>query len=607
MLRSVGGLAIFVGASAHRQFIGQIPNGDAFGAVWPAVGHVAPEPSQLPSGKEGFLRNPFGLDFAKHGFRWTPELCERDSDGDGLTNGQELGDPHCTWHAGMPAPQATQLSHPGLPHVALGELKSYWAGAKQRVANQTSSIAMNHGSMAPAIFYAHYINTPFWTLFCIGYRFFRKPGSHYPSFLWVCVLTYLIGHVGVFCGNHRCYSHSACKPTRAGHWVLGFLSMLAMQGPCTHWALYHRTHHRFCEQTPYDVHSPHIGGGEHGGFMWAQGTFFFFISDHVGYDGNKMSIIADLEMDPDIPAINKSASAHILAYFSTLALVAVAGTVYAAWTRRDRVRDLVHGGAVSAGCGKTKGMSCLAWECAAFALTGLTYYLLLPGCLSMQITSFVNSAVHMWGDMPYEDAMSAPCTTYNNAFLFWPMLGENWHNNHHGNPLSHSTWVEWYQVDFQGMSIRVLELLGLATDVQTVLPTKLRDGYTPLPFWSVCLSWAQMGVVMLMLTLTSRWLLCDEPFPWSTTKVSTDSTEPTKSLRCAPSEELRFAPSEEVLPLTDENDENRDEHSRAWTCVVLVAVTLIAVTIVAVIFVAIVLVAAVFLNLAEAFGLVKER
>ena len=27
----------------------------------------------------------------------TKELCQEDSDGDGLTNGEELGDPCCTW------------------------------------------------------------------------------------------------------------------------------------------------------------------------------------------------------------------------------------------------------------------------------------------------------------------------------------------------------------------------------------------------------------------------------------------------------------------------------------------------------------------------------
>lgn len=34
-------------------------------------------------------------DFAAAGYTWSKQLCDRDSDGDGFTNGMELGDPDC--------------------------------------------------------------------------------------------------------------------------------------------------------------------------------------------------------------------------------------------------------------------------------------------------------------------------------------------------------------------------------------------------------------------------------------------------------------------------------------------------------------------------------
>lgn len=37
------------------------------------------------------------------GNQWTLELCQRDSDGDGQTNGEELGDPDCIWKPGARA------------------------------------------------------------------------------------------------------------------------------------------------------------------------------------------------------------------------------------------------------------------------------------------------------------------------------------------------------------------------------------------------------------------------------------------------------------------------------------------------------------------------
>nr|KAG5701886.1 hypothetical protein BaRGS_014951 [Batillaria attramentaria] len=45
---------------------------------------------------------------------WTRALCEADSDGDGLTNGQELGDPDCVWKAGDIPASSSNISHPGI-------------------------------------------------------------------------------------------------------------------------------------------------------------------------------------------------------------------------------------------------------------------------------------------------------------------------------------------------------------------------------------------------------------------------------------------------------------------------------------------------------------
>lgn len=60
--------------------------------------------------------NVFGLDFDAAGHKWTKELCEKDSDGDGLTNGEELGDPCClfqSWSIVSDYTSSFQPSHPG--------------------------------------------------------------------------------------------------------------------------------------------------------------------------------------------------------------------------------------------------------------------------------------------------------------------------------------------------------------------------------------------------------------------------------------------------------------------------------------------------------------
>ncbi|KAK3089098.1 hypothetical protein FSP39_000769 [Pinctada imbricata] len=88
-----------------------IPNGinvpnpcpNSFG-LWNGVGHNVEVGGGAP--------NVFGAAFKEANKVWTKELCQADSDTDGKTNGQELGDPNCTWKQGMPYP-GDATGHPG--------------------------------------------------------------------------------------------------------------------------------------------------------------------------------------------------------------------------------------------------------------------------------------------------------------------------------------------------------------------------------------------------------------------------------------------------------------------------------------------------------------
>jgi dopamine beta-monooxygenase len=93
-------------AHAHPRYQARIPNG-ALVRDAPGVGHVNP----AGTGKN----NAFGLDFAAAGHAWTRALCEKDSDGDGFSNGVELGDPNCTWSPGEMPTFDVGVRHPGVP------------------------------------------------------------------------------------------------------------------------------------------------------------------------------------------------------------------------------------------------------------------------------------------------------------------------------------------------------------------------------------------------------------------------------------------------------------------------------------------------------------
>jgi hypothetical protein len=88
---------------------GQIPNGDKFSC---SNCHINPN--------GGGARNNFGKAVealvspgSSQDF-WVSGLAALDSDGDGVTNGQELGDPNGTWRPGQPNPgQSADVFNPG--------------------------------------------------------------------------------------------------------------------------------------------------------------------------------------------------------------------------------------------------------------------------------------------------------------------------------------------------------------------------------------------------------------------------------------------------------------------------------------------------------------
>ncbi|RLN60555.1 hypothetical protein BBJ29_007687 [Phytophthora kernoviae] len=106
MRRSIAATLVLGLPAVHgyAKYIALIPNGDNVPDT-SNVGHLD------PAGETGV--NDFGKAFATAGDAWTVALCQEDTDGDGFTNGQELGDPCCTWTTSNTAGLVTTgVSHP---------------------------------------------------------------------------------------------------------------------------------------------------------------------------------------------------------------------------------------------------------------------------------------------------------------------------------------------------------------------------------------------------------------------------------------------------------------------------------------------------------------
>lgn len=106
-------LALLSAVQCYQTYQARIPNGlrvpDPCNTAqfWPGVGH------QKRAG--GGTRNTFGVLMGDVQIQWGRSVCQADSDGDGRTNGEELGDPNCQWAmGGNPPVLSTNLSHPGI-------------------------------------------------------------------------------------------------------------------------------------------------------------------------------------------------------------------------------------------------------------------------------------------------------------------------------------------------------------------------------------------------------------------------------------------------------------------------------------------------------------
>jgi stearoyl-CoA desaturase (delta-9 desaturase) len=239
------------------------------------------------------------------------------------------------------------------------------------------------------------------------------------SGLIVAVLLYWVtGPIGIALCYHRLLTHRSFETPRWFEYVLTVCGCLAWQGGPVQWVGVHRIHHRHSD-ADLDPHTPNHG------FTWAHMLWCM----HKEADGiHGVDAAKDLMRDPGLRFLNKF---FWVPQFALLGLVFLGGELAANWG--------LH----------TSGLSWVLWG--VCLRTALCYH----------ITWFVNSATHTWGYRNYD-------TDDRSTNLWWVALlslGEGWHNNHHGDQRAATTSRHWYEVDFTGMTIRVLSWVGLARNI----------------------------------------------------------------------------------------------------------------------------------------------
>jgi len=232
------------------------------------------------------------------------------------------------------------------------------------------------------------------------------------------VLHWFTGGIGICLGFHRHLTHTSFATYRPVRWLLAFIGGLAGEGAVTDWVANHRKHHAHSDEEG-DPHSPHDGP------WWSHVFWLSFWKGPKAHEEHIRHWVPDLVKDPVLRWIGYM---FLPSHFVFGLLLMWAGYAYGGW-----------------------------FMATSFLVWGVFVRLVFV----LHSTWFVNSASHMWGYKNYE-------TTDDSRNNWWVALltyGEGWHNNHHRYPRMAPHGHKWWELDVTFLTIRLMQLCGLAWDV----------------------------------------------------------------------------------------------------------------------------------------------
>jgi stearoyl-CoA desaturase (delta-9 desaturase) len=258
-------------------------------------------------------------------------------------------------------------------------------------------------------------------------------------FSWTGVLLailgfYVFGAIGMNVGYHRLLTHRSFTCPRWLELLLATLGACCMEESPTIWAAWHRLHHHASDKER-DPHSPLAS------FLWGHIGWLMIKSDNADAGSLKRRYAPDLMDDPFYQWLEASDNwiKVALAGWACFLIAGFAAVVGRGGATPDAVQF---------------GSSLVIWACAVRTV------------FVWHLTWSVNSVTHLWGYRNYE----TPDNSRNNVLIGLLAGGEGWHNNHHAAPTSARHGHRWWEIDVAWLTIRVLMLLGLATNVSLPSP-----------------------------------------------------------------------------------------------------------------------------------------
>jgi fatty-acid desaturase len=241
----------------------------------------------------------------------------------------------------------------------------------------------------------------------------------WPAFFTALALYWVSLSLGIGMGYHRLLTHRSYKPRKWIEYFLATCGTLAVQGGPMFWVATHRIHHQFSDKDG-DPHTPHDG-------KWWSHIVWMLVGDATHCNIEQCSHYApDICKDRFLVWLSKYH--YVPVVLLAILLLAVGGWPFLLWGMFFRVS------------------------------------------LGLHATWMVNSVTHFWGTQRFVTRDDSR----NNWFVALLSFGEGWHNNHHAHPTSARHGLAWYEVDMSWLTIRFLQIIGLAKSVRAAsLPLKL--------------------------------------------------------------------------------------------------------------------------------------
>jgi stearoyl-CoA desaturase (delta-9 desaturase) len=222
------------------------------------------------------------------------------------------------------------------------------------------------------------------------------------------VLHWVTGGLGITLGFHRLVSHRSFQTPKWLEYFFIFCGSLACQGGVLDWVGLHRMHHLYSD-TEADPHDSNAG------FWWSH---MGWLLHTIPKRSEVPRFTKDIGDDPVYRFLQKNFVLIQVAF--GLLLYFLGGWPFVVWPIFVRLAVVFH------------------------------------------CTWFVNSATHKFGYVSHE-------SHDHSKNCWWVALvtyGEGWHNNHHAYQYSARHGLQWWEFDLTWMTIRLLEILGLATNIK---------------------------------------------------------------------------------------------------------------------------------------------